>query len=120
MARKKEPRSLIAPLAFALMSAAPALIPAFANAGANIRILPDQAALACQAKAEYELSARGGHVMAINRYQTERGPNFMFHVTGEFVAMIGAEVGAEERLVSVECDVSSSEGVELFTMIVGA
>ncbi|MEL7462902.1 MAG: hypothetical protein AAFN79_02480 [Pseudomonadota bacterium] len=116
MARKKEPRSLIAPLAFALMSAAPALIPAFSNAGENIRILPDQAALACQAKAEYELSARGGHVMAINRHQTERGPNFMFHVTGEFVA----EIGAKARVVAVECDVSSSEGVELFTMVVGA
>ena len=113
---KKDPRSLIAPLAFALMSAAPALVPAFADAGENIRILPDQAALACQAKAEYELSSRGGHVMAINRYQTERGPDFMFHVTGEFVA----EIGTGERIVSVECDVSSSEGVELFTMIVGA
>ncbi|MEM7523745.1 MAG: hypothetical protein AAF360_08330 [Pseudomonadota bacterium] len=86
-----------------------------AAAGDNIRILPDQAALACQARAEHELTRRGGEVMAVKRYDTEAMENFMFRVKGLFIGRLNGE----EEEVEVECEVSSSKGVEVFTMLVG-
>lgn len=103
-------------LFFALFSATAALFfTSVATAEDNIRILPDQAILACQAKAEHELKRRSGEVMAIKRYDAERMENFMFRVKGRFVG----KVDDKEEEVEVECEVSSSKGVEVFTMLVG-
>lgn len=91
------------------------LAPCLSAAADNIRILPDQAILACQAKAEHELSKRAGEVIAIKRYDADAMENFMFRVKGLF----SAKLGEREEVVEVECEVSSSQGVEVFTMLVG-
>lgn len=78
----------------------------------NIRILPDQAALACQARAQHELEAQGGEAMALKRFNTEAMENFMQRVKGQFEFVLNGET----RDVDVVCDVSSSKGVEVFTM----
>ncbi|MEM7547163.1 MAG: hypothetical protein AAF367_16660 [Pseudomonadota bacterium] len=78
----------------------------------NIRILPDQAVLACVARAEHDLMARGGEAMSIQRYDTEPMKDFMQRVTGR----VSVTLDGVEREVQVICDVSSSKGVEVFTM----
>lgn len=83
-----------------------------AAAEGNIRILPDQAILACHARATHDLAAGGAEVMATKRYAATAMPGFMFHVEGTLVA----RMEGRERLVAVGCDVSSSHGVEVFTM----
>lgn len=89
--------------------------PCLSAAEENIRILPDQAILACQAKAEHELSKRAGEVIAIKRYDADAMENFMFRVKGLF----SAKLAERAEVVEVECEVSSSRGVEVFTMLVG-
>ena len=92
-------------------------IAAFAGtalAGENIRILPDQAILACTARTDHVLMERGGgNAQPISRFQTDAMENFMFRVKGRFAA----QLEGVEREIDVECDVSSN-GVEVFTMVI--
>ena len=85
-----------------------------AAAGSNIRILPDQAVLACQARATHALAERGdAGAEPVERFTTEAMPDYMFRVKGVY----STRIDGGERRVEVECDVSST-GVEVFTMVV--
>lgn len=88
-------------------------LPSLARAEDNIRILPDQAVLACQARADHMLMERGADAEAVKRFVAEAMENFMFRVKGQFET----KVAGEERRVDVTCDVSSN-GVEVFTMVI--
>ncbi|MEL6768610.1 MAG: hypothetical protein AAFP17_15625 [Pseudomonadota bacterium] len=77
---------------------------------------PDEAVLACQARGMHALAeADGVSARPQGRFATERMPKHMWHVTGRFAVRLDGR----ERLVAVDCDVSSS-GVEVFTMEVMA
>jgi len=103
------------PALSAVMLAAVLPVAGPAGAGSNIRILPDQAVLACQARAGHEIEARGGTGAApAERFHTETMENYMFRVKGLYLARLD---GAEKK-VAVTCDVSST-GVEVFAMEVG-
>ncbi|MEO1000036.1 MAG: hypothetical protein AAFW69_05460 [Pseudomonadota bacterium] len=91
-----------------LFLAAPAL------AEETIRILPDQAILACHARTEQAVEAIGGSdPRTVERYTADRMDGFMFSVHG----LLEAEIEGERRELDVACDVSSA-GVEVFTMVV--
>lgn len=105
--------SLIAALSLALALAASLAAP-LAQAQQTIRILPDQAILACQAHTMHALEERGAVAPSpVQRFATERMDDFMFKVTGLFEARFDEE----PRQVDVSCDVSSN-GVEVFTMVI--
>ncbi|MEM9760955.1 MAG: hypothetical protein AAF968_00340 [Pseudomonadota bacterium] len=77
---------------------------------------PDEAVLACQARGMHALAeADGAAARPQGRFQTDRMPPHMWHVSGRF----SVRLDGEDRLVAVDCDVSSS-GVEVFTMEVMA
>ncbi|MEM7508167.1 MAG: hypothetical protein AAF415_15645 [Pseudomonadota bacterium] len=83
-------------------------------AAETIRILPDQAVLACQARTEHALTERGAEdPTPIKRFSPEAMENFMFRVKG----LYRTRIEGEEQQVDVECDVSSN-GVEVFTMVI--
>lgn len=91
-----------------------ALLATPAFAAETIRILPDQAVLACQARTEHALSKRGAaDPTPIKRFQSEAMENFMFRVKG----LYRTEIAGAEQQIDVECDVSSN-GVEVFTMVI--
>ncbi|MEM8792630.1 MAG: hypothetical protein AAGE80_13505 [Pseudomonadota bacterium] len=100
----------IATAAFLTALATPVL------AGETIRILPDQAVLACKARTNHALAGRASNTPEpIARFKTDAMENFMFRVKG----LYRARIEGADREISVECDVSS-EGVEVFTMIIEA
>ncbi|MEM7059681.1 MAG: hypothetical protein AAF557_19015 [Pseudomonadota bacterium] len=91
-----------------------AFLSSTAIAADNIRILPDQAILACTARTMQELEQKGGgEAKPIERFVTEPMENFMYRVKGRFQA----DLDGSSREVKVECDVSSN-GVDVFTMLV--
>lgn len=81
-------------------------------AAQNIRILPDQAILACEARARKALETEGAEAMGAGRWRAEAMANFMFRVSGR----IAVAMGGASREAQVVCEVSSSKGVELFVM----
>ncbi|MEM6972321.1 MAG: hypothetical protein AAF577_05900 [Pseudomonadota bacterium] len=76
---------------------------------------PDEAVLACQARAMHMIEVESGaDAHAEGRFASERLEDHMWHVSGAFTAMF---LGKSER-VGVDCDVSS-DGVEVFVMRIG-
>lgn len=93
-----------------------AVLPALAEPLPPIPFRPDEAVLACQARGMHAIEAEeGAEARPEGRFVTERMPKHMWHVKGRFTARFAGE----ERLVAVDCDVSSA-GVEVFTMEVMA
>ncbi|MEM9010790.1 MAG: hypothetical protein AAGE18_06145 [Pseudomonadota bacterium] len=102
---------VIAALFLAGLTAAP--LPVAADE--TIRILPDQAVLACHSRAQQAVRELDGNdPVPVQRYDNAPMENFMFTVKGK----LAAEIEGEVREIEVSCDVSSN-GIEVFSMVVG-
>ncbi|MEL7138997.1 MAG: hypothetical protein AAF844_01155 [Pseudomonadota bacterium] len=106
-------RKIDCALALFLVAGGSAAFPVLAAEPVPFR--PDEAILACHARGLSAIAAEEGvGARAEGRFETERMPKHMWHVSGKFLA----QFDGADRVVGVDCDVSS-EGVEVFTMEIG-
>ncbi|MEM9781973.1 MAG: hypothetical protein AAF899_05825 [Pseudomonadota bacterium] len=91
------------------------LVSAVAALAGTVPFRPDEAILACQARAMHMIEVESGaDAEAVGRFSTERRPDHMWLVSGAF----SASFGGASRVVGVDCDVSST-GVEVMVMRIG-
>lgn len=103
------------PAIAAAVAAALSVFSALAALAETVPFRPDEAILACQARAMHMIEIESGaDAKALGRFATERRADHLWHVSGAFSALFDGRA----QQVGIDCDVSSA-GVEVMVMRIG-